>query len=46
VTSTPPRRSPFGAGYEHLDRIDPAVIRAYLEPWCGTIERPGISSGC
>jgi pimeloyl-ACP methyl ester carboxylesterase len=29
----------FGSGYEHLDRIDPAVIRSYLEPWCGTIER-------
>ncbi|HEX5301887.1 MAG TPA: alpha/beta hydrolase [Streptosporangiaceae bacterium] len=29
----------FGSGYEHLERIDPAVIRSYLEPWCGTIER-------
>ena len=29
----------FGSGYEHLDRVDPAVIGAYLEPWCGTIER-------
>jgi pimeloyl-ACP methyl ester carboxylesterase len=29
----------FGTGYEHLDRIDPAVLRAYLEPWCGTLER-------
>ncbi len=29
----------FGSGYEHLDRIDPEVIRSYLEPWCGTIER-------
>jgi pimeloyl-ACP methyl ester carboxylesterase len=32
-------RVAFGSGYEHLDRIDPAVIRSYLEPWCGTIER-------
>jgi pimeloyl-ACP methyl ester carboxylesterase len=29
----------FGTGYEHLEQIDPAVIRSYLEPWCGTIER-------
>ena len=29
----------FGAGYEHLDRVDPAVIRSYLEPWFGTLER-------
>src|SRR6478735_11644802 len=29
----------FGAGYEHLDRVDPAVIRSYLEPCFGTIER-------
>ena len=29
----------FGTGYEHLDQVDPAVIRAYLEPWCGTLER-------
>jgi len=29
----------FGSAYEHLERIDPAVIRSYLEPWCGTIER-------
>src|SRR5579859_6811464 len=29
----------FGTGYEHLDRVDPAVIRSYLEPWCGTLER-------
>jgi pimeloyl-ACP methyl ester carboxylesterase len=29
----------FGSGYEHLDRVDPAVIRSYLEPWCGTLER-------
>ena len=29
----------FGAGYEHLDRVDPAVIRSYLEPCFGTMER-------
>ena len=29
----------FGAGYEHLDQIDPAVIRSYLEPCIGTMER-------
>ena len=29
----------FGTGYEHLDRVDPAVIRSYLEPCFGTIER-------
>jgi len=29
----------FGSGYERLDQIDPAVIRSYLEPWCGTLER-------
>jgi pimeloyl-ACP methyl ester carboxylesterase len=29
----------FGSGYEHLDRVDPAVISSYLEPWCGTLER-------
>ena len=29
----------FGSGYEHLDRLDPEVIRSYLEPWCGTMER-------
>jgi len=29
----------FGSGYEHLDRIDPAVIRSYLEPCIGTMER-------
>ena len=29
----------FGTGYEHLERIDPAVIRSYLEPCFGTIER-------
>jgi pimeloyl-ACP methyl ester carboxylesterase len=29
----------FGSGYEHLDRVDPAVIRSYLEPCFGTLER-------
>jgi pimeloyl-ACP methyl ester carboxylesterase len=29
----------FGTGYEHLDRVDPAVIRSYLEPCFGTLER-------
>jgi pimeloyl-ACP methyl ester carboxylesterase len=29
----------FGATYEHLDRMDPVVIRSYLEPCVGTIER-------
>jgi pimeloyl-ACP methyl ester carboxylesterase len=29
----------FGEGYEHLDRIDRAVLRSYLEPCIGTIER-------
>jgi len=29
----------FGSGYEHLDRVDPAVIRSYLEPCFGTMER-------
>ena len=29
----------FGAGYEHLDRVDPAVLRSYLEPCFGTLER-------
>jgi pimeloyl-ACP methyl ester carboxylesterase len=29
----------FGNGYEHLDRIDPAVIRSYLEPCFGSLER-------
>jgi len=29
----------FGATYEHLDRMDPGVIRSYLEPCVGTIER-------
>ena len=29
----------FGTGYEHLDRVDPEVIRSYLEPCFGTMER-------
>jgi pimeloyl-ACP methyl ester carboxylesterase len=29
----------FGTAYEHLDRVDPAVIRSYLEPCFGTMER-------
>jgi pimeloyl-ACP methyl ester carboxylesterase len=29
----------FGTGYEHLDRVDPAVLRSYLEPCFGTLER-------
>jgi pimeloyl-ACP methyl ester carboxylesterase len=29
----------FASGYEHLDRIDPDVIRSYLQPCFGTIER-------
>ena len=29
----------FGNGYEHLDRVDPAVIRSYLEPFFGSLER-------
>jgi pimeloyl-ACP methyl ester carboxylesterase len=29
----------FAAGYEHLDRIDRDVIRSYLEPCFGTMER-------
>ena len=29
----------FGSAYEHLDRVDPAVIRSYLEPCFGTMER-------
>ena len=32
-------RFAFGSGYEHLDRIDPQVIRSYLEPCVGTLER-------
>ena len=29
----------FGSAYEHLDRVDPAVIRSYLEPCFGTMKR-------
>jgi pimeloyl-ACP methyl ester carboxylesterase len=29
----------FASGYEHLDRIDREVIRSYLEPCFGTMER-------
>jgi pimeloyl-ACP methyl ester carboxylesterase len=29
----------FGNGYEHLDRVDLAVIRSYLEPCFGSLER-------
>ncbi len=29
----------FEAAYEHLDRMDPDVIRSYLEPCAGTPER-------
>ena len=29
----------FGSAYEHLDRIDRDVIRSYLEPCIGTMER-------
>jgi len=29
----------FGSAYEHLDRADQDVIRSYLEPCVGTIER-------
>ncbi|HUA29933.1 MAG TPA: alpha/beta hydrolase [Streptosporangiaceae bacterium] len=32
-------RASFGAGYEFFERADRAVIRAYLEPCVGTIER-------
>ena len=32
-------RLSFGDAYEHLDRADPEVIRSYLEPCLGTIER-------
>ena len=32
-------RLSFGEAYEHLDQIDPAVIRSYLEPCVGTLER-------
>jgi pimeloyl-ACP methyl ester carboxylesterase len=29
----------FGSGYKHLDRMDDDVIRSYLQPCFGTIER-------
>ena len=29
----------FGSAYEHLDQVDPGIIRAYLEPCFGTMER-------
>jgi pimeloyl-ACP methyl ester carboxylesterase len=29
----------FGEGYEHLDLLDRAVLRSYLEPCIGTLER-------
>jgi pimeloyl-ACP methyl ester carboxylesterase len=29
----------FGSSYEHLDQVDRDVIRAYLEPCLGTLER-------
>jgi pimeloyl-ACP methyl ester carboxylesterase len=29
----------FGVSYEHLDRADQGVIRSYLEPCIGTLER-------
>ncbi len=29
----------FGSAYEHLDRVDPQIIRSYLEPCVGTLER-------
>ena len=29
----------FGSAYEHLDRVDREVIRSYLEPCFGTMER-------
>jgi pimeloyl-ACP methyl ester carboxylesterase len=32
-------RVAFGTGYEHLDQVDPDVIRSYLEPCFGTLER-------
>jgi pimeloyl-ACP methyl ester carboxylesterase len=32
-------RISFGSAYEHLDRIDRDVIRSYLEPCFGTLER-------
>ena len=29
----------FASAYEHLGQIDPDVIRSYLEPCIGTLER-------
>jgi pimeloyl-ACP methyl ester carboxylesterase len=29
----------FGSAYEHVDQVDPEIIRAYLEPCFGTMER-------
>jgi len=29
----------FGSGYERLDKMDPAVLRSYLEPCIGTMDR-------
>ena len=29
----------FGTAYEHPERVDPEVVRAYLEPCFGTLER-------
>jgi pimeloyl-ACP methyl ester carboxylesterase len=33
------RETAFGNAYEHPDKTDPQVIRAYLEPTIGTLER-------
>ena len=33
------RDAAFGSAYEHPERTDPEVIRAYLEPCFGTLER-------
>jgi pimeloyl-ACP methyl ester carboxylesterase len=32
-------KASFGDGYEDLERVDPGLIRSYLEPCVGTIER-------
>jgi pimeloyl-ACP methyl ester carboxylesterase len=29
----------LGSAYEHIDQMDPAVLRSYLEPCIGTLER-------
>jgi pimeloyl-ACP methyl ester carboxylesterase len=29
----------FGSAYEHVDQVDPELIRSYLEPCFGTMER-------